>query len=86
VSEGNVVSLIPNNALAVDLPQLAERVRRFADRLEAGQFGELERVCILFENVHDVEYRCYGRPTTNMELVGMLEYAKKRVMFDTTED
>ncbi len=81
-----VVSLVPNSALAVDLQQLAERVRRFAERIEAGEFGELERVCIVFEDANDVNYRCYGRPTTNMELVGMFEYAKKRALFGADED
>lgn len=86
MSEGNVVSLIPNNALALDPQQLAARIREFADRLEVGGFGAVERVCILFEDAHSVECRCYGRPTTAMELVGMIEYGKKSVMFDATED
>ena len=37
----SVVSLIPNNALAVSQEVLAARVREMADRIEAGQFGDL---------------------------------------------
>lgn len=82
----NVVQLLPNNALAVDLQQLSARIRTFADRVEAGEFGPIERVCMLFEDADSVDYRCYGRPTTNMELIGMVEYAKKRAMFGAAED
>lgn len=84
---GTVVSLIPNNALCVDREALVQRIRQFADRIEANEFGPIERVCILFEDADNVGYRCYGRPTTSMELVGMIEYAKRRVMFgDPRED
>lgn len=77
---GAIVQLIPNSALCVDRDDLAARIRRFADRVDAGEFAGIERVCILFESAAAIDYRCYGRPTTNMELVGMLEYAKRRVI------
>ncbi len=76
----SVVNLIPNNALAVDPAALADRIRGFADRLVAGEYGEIERVCIVFETAEVVGKRTYGRPTTNMELLGLLEYAKNSVL------
>lgn len=75
-----VVSLVPNNALCVDQEDLAQRMEQMAARIRGGQFPGLERVTVLLEDAGKVDYRCYGRPTANMELVGMLEYAKQRVM------
>lgn len=87
MSNGKVVSLVPNNALAVDKVQLAERIRGFADRLEAGEYGEVERVCCVFDPLgEEVSSRTYGRPTTNMELVGLLEYAKANAISPPAEE
>lgn len=80
-----VVSLIPNNALCVDQEDLAKRMEQMAARIRSGQFPDLERVTVLLEVGNAIDYRCYGRPTTNMELVGMLEYAKRRVMIGIEE-
>jgi len=75
-----VVHLIPNNALAVNQEQLADCMRRFADRLEAGEFGEIERLCIILDGGDTTDYQCYGRQCNKAELVGVLEYAKARIM------
>ena len=75
-----VLSLVPNSALCVDQEDLAVRMEQMAQRIRAGQFPGLERITVLLEDADKVDYRCYGRPTTNMELVGMLEFAKRRVM------
>lgn len=82
----SVVSLIPNNALCVDSEALALRMEEMAERIRSGQFPGLERVTVLLEDADAIDYRCYGRPTTNMELVGMLEYAKRRVMFRSDDE
>lgn len=76
-----VVRLIPNNALAVNQQQLAECMRRFADRLEGGEWGEVERLCIVIEVDGGTDYQCYGRQCNRAELVGLLEYAKARIMY-----
>jgi hypothetical protein len=81
----NVVKLLPNNALCVDMQALAARVKAFGERLEAGEFGAIERVVILFEDADTVRRRTYGRPTSSMELVGLLEYAKNEVFNPTPE-
>lgn len=74
-----VVHLVPNNALCVDQQQLAARIREFADRVEAGQFGSLEKVCLVMDGPK-VDYRVYGRQCSAAELVGLLEWCKARVM------
>jgi hypothetical protein len=85
VSE-NVVKLLPNYALCMDLAAIAERLRTLADRIESGEFGQVERVVCVMENPDQVLRRTYGRPTTNMELLGILEYAKNSVLNPTDED
>lgn len=76
----DVIALVPNSALCVDRQQIAARLHQFADRLQEDEFGDVERVVIVFETEGRILRRTYGRPTTNMELVGLLEYAKNGVM------
>ncbi len=76
----SVVRLIPNNALAVNQEQLADCMRRFADSLEAGGFGEIERLCIILDAGDATDYQCYGRQCNRAQLVGLLEYAKANIM------
>lgn len=76
----DVVHLMPNNALCVDQETLAERIRELADRIQSGEFGEADRVCIVIDTPGALEYRVYGRPTDNGSLVGLLEWAKAKVM------
>ena len=81
-----VVELVPNYALAVDQAQLAERLESLAARIRSGEFGALERVVVLLDSAqYGVDSRTYGRPTTNMELLGLLEYAKHSVLQPPTE-
>lgn len=80
MSDNNVVTLIPNNALAIDAKELAQRVRQLADRIEDGQFGDLERVIVLLDAGSHVCNRVYGRQCSHAELVGLLEYAKFSIM------
>jgi len=77
----SVVELLPNNSLCVDQQSLAARVRDLADRIEAGEFGELDRAVVIMDcPMGALSYRCYGRPTRTVELVGLLEWTKARVM------
>ncbi|MBH1476979.1 hypothetical protein I5U59_09335 [Stenotrophomonas maltophilia] len=76
----NILQLIPNNALAVDQDQLAARIREFADRIEAGQFGEVERVALVIDSPTGVDYRVYGRQCCAAELVGLMEWCKARII------
>lgn len=76
-----VVSLIPNNALCMNQEDLAQRLELCANKLRNGMYGDVERIVVLFENAGPgITNRTYGRPTTAMELVGLLEYAKYGVM------
>jgi len=76
----NVLQLIPNNALAVDQHQLAARIREFADRIEAGQFGDVEKVALVVDCAAGVDHRVYGRQCSAAELVGLLEWSKARII------
>ena len=82
-----VLELVPNKAVAVGLGQLAERLETLAARIRSGEFGGLERVVVLLDSAEfGVDSRTYGRPTTNMELLGLLEYAKHSITHPLTED
>ena len=83
---GEVVQLLANNALCVDQVDLAARVRQMADRIEAGEFGALERVIFLLDRPDGIERRVYGRQCNAAELVGLLEWAKHRVITPLSED
>lgn len=77
----SVVSLIPNSALAVDAKDIADRVRALADRIENGEFGQVERVVVLVDVLgQSMERRVYGRQCCHATLVGLLEYAKLAVI------
>lgn len=77
----SVVELLPNKAIAVGNEQLADRLLELAECIRSGDIEAVERVVVLVERVEENEYpRCYGRPTTNAELVGLLEYAKASIM------
>lgn len=75
-----IVSLVPNKALCTDNAQIAQRLEEVADKIRAGEWPNLQRVVLVFDTAEDVEQRCYGQPTTNAEMVGVLEYAKRKVM------
>lgn len=76
-----VMQLIPNNSLCVDRETMALRIREIADRIEGGEFGDVDRVCIVIDTPRaPLEYRVYGRPTDNATLVGLLEWLKAKVM------
>lgn len=75
-----VVSLIPNNALCVSQEELAVRLERCATQVRSGEFAELERVVVLYDTGSDVFPQTYGRQCNTAELVGILEYAKQKVM------
>lgn len=74
-----VVHLLPNNALCVDQKQLAARIREFADQVELGQLGTMERIVFVIDG-EGVDYRVYGRQCNVAEIVGLLEWAKDVVM------
>lgn len=76
----NVISLLPSNALATDAKQIADRVADIAESIRAGEWKGLERVIVIFEDAGAMDYRCFGRTTTNAEFVGLLQFAQRKVM------
>jgi len=77
----NVVELFPNNAICVDQQAIAERLHKLADQIGAGEAGgEVARVCVVIQGNDLLDCLCYGQPTENMMLVGLLEWAKAQFM------
>lgn len=77
----NVVSLVPNGAIANDLPTLAERLRKMADQIERGEWGEVAMACVVLEMANGApSYQSYGQATTNAHLVGVLEWVQQRII------
>ncbi len=78
---GDIVELLPNNALCMDQQAIAERLHKLADQIGAGEAGgDVARVCVVIQGNDLFDCLCYGQPTENMALVGMLEWAKARFM------
>lgn len=75
----SVVRLIPNNALCVDAESIAARLREVADRVEAGEWEGLSRAVVVLD-ADSVDWLCYGRQTSLSEVVGLLEWAKLKVI------
>lgn len=74
-----VVTLVPNNSLCANNSDLADRLRYAADRVASGDWGSLDRVIVVFDGAV-LDWECYGTATNRAELVGLLEYAKQKVM------
>lgn len=77
---GEVVRLVPNNALCVDHDGIADRLAALAERIRQGEFAGLERVIVLLDVASDVDYRAYGRQFNMAEFVGLLEFTKLNVL------
>ena len=77
---GAVAILVPNRALAPTNADIAERLRAMADRVQAGEFPELERVVLVLDQTMSVDTYVYGQPATVSAMVGVLEFAKLKEM------
>jgi hypothetical protein len=73
--EAKILSLIPNNCLAVGNEDLAEKLDRCAARVRAGEFPDLERVIVIYDTPTRIYPNTYGRQCNKAELVGLLHYA-----------
>lgn len=77
----NVVSLVPNGAIANTLPDLADCLRKLADQIERGEWGDVAMVCTVMDMADGPpNYQPYGQMTTNAHLVGVLEWVQQRVI------
>ena len=78
---GAVATLVPNRALAPTHADIAERLRAKADRVQAGEFPELERVVLVLDHAAaSPDSWVYGQRTTAATMVGVLEFAKLKEM------
>ena len=62
-----------------NLSDIAGMARGFADDVDAGQWGQVDRVICLLENENGISILGWGDNTTAYELMGMFEAAKLRV-------
>ena len=78
---GNVVSLVPNGAIANTREDIAERLRKTAGQIERGEWGDTVMVCVVLEDATlPPNYQAYGQQTSNAHLVGVLEWVQNRII------
>ena len=81
--------LVVDNVSAIpvgNLQDVAGMARRFAERIEAGEFGDVTRVTLLIENGEMQQRESWGDMPTGYELMGMLDAAKMAVFADMYDD
>ena len=69
-----------------NLRDVAAMARKFADDLDAGQYGEVNRVVVIAENGDGISIFGWGVATTAYELMGLFEASKLRVFADDLVD
>lgn len=62
-----------------NLADIAGMARGFADDLDAGRWGNCDRVVCIVENEEGIAILGWGENTTAYELMGIFEAAKLRV-------
>ena len=81
MSADNVVSLVPNKALAMSPDAIADRLENFAQRVRHGEWPNLQRVVVLLDDLDQVHTPwTYGERQTAGQLVGLLEFVKAAVI------
>lgn len=69
-----------------NLRDVADMAHRFADRVDAGELGEVNRAVCIVENENGLVLLGWGEGTTAYELMGLFEAAKLRVFADDLID
>lgn len=64
----------------VDLRDIAAAARKWADAVEAGEFGELETALVMVEGPEGIETFGWGNIVTFRDTIGMLEIAKAHLI------
>ena len=74
------LTLAPNLALAESPDVIADRLERVASELRRGVYPGAQRAVILLAAEQGTYVRVYGRPTTHLELAGLLDFARHDVI------
>jgi hypothetical protein len=64
----------------VDLRDIALMARKFADSVEAGEFGEIETAMVMLEGSEGIQTFGWGDVVSFRESIGMLEIAKAHLL------
>lgn len=75
-----VITIVPNDAIATTNAEMAERLRYLASEIEAGAAGNVDRVVVLIDTPDVLHHREYGPRASLMEVVGMLEIIKAKML------
>lgn len=81
--------VVPDNVAELpvgNLMDIAGMARRFADHLDAGEYGEVTRAVVIVETSDALTLLGWGENTTAYELMGMFEAAKLRAFSDQFTD
>lgn len=63
-----------------NLRNIAEMARKFADSVDAGEFGELETALVMIEGAEGIQTFGWGDVVSFRETIGMLEIAKAHLL------
>jgi hypothetical protein len=85
------ISIAVDNTNVTELPvgnlrDVAGMARRFAEQVDAGQYGGIARAICLIECEGGMPILVWGDETSHYELMGILEAAKLRVFADDLID
>jgi hypothetical protein len=64
----------------VDLRDIANAARKFADAVDAGEFGELETALVMLEGSDGIQTLGWGGVASFRETIGVLEIAKAHLL------
>ena len=81
--------IVSDNTVALpvgNLRDVAAMARRFADQIDAGEHGAVDRVICIAENESGINIFGWGENTTAYELMGLFEAAKLRVFAEDFVD
>lgn len=74
MSSSKIVAL-PSTGLANDNAQVAAELRRFADVVERGEWGNVDTTVLVIEADGHVHRQTFGKPCDRARVVGLLTWA-----------
>jgi hypothetical protein len=69
------VVALPSTGLANDNAQVAAELRRFADEVEHGEWGDVDTTVLVIEADGAVQRQTFGKPCDRARVVGLLTWA-----------